>query len=219
MSTLSLTYRSSPGVFWKSQITSLSCIEILKYPGVTVSSVKTDVPALPESTQTQVLAERPYGPLNPITLSPLKRQGTELFDGYSPVLDVLYEDAVKNLEDYDEKSTEIFSIEIERLDRLLMQNEAVFKPREELNNNPAEEQSNPKVTHTQNRLFHLKKPRFNQPGNELFKSTVDVLNNVQKQLGAPTEVYCGDKNTKAFTDFWLQKWTLINKYGNAACNL
>ncbi|CAG9561114.1 unnamed protein product [Danaus chrysippus] len=126
MSTLSLTYRSSPGGFWKSRITSLSCIEILKYPGVTVSSVKTDVPALP------VLAERPYGPLSPITLSPLKRQGTELFDGYSPVLDVLYEDAVKNLEDYDEESTEIFSIEIERLDRLLMQNEAVFKPGKEL---------------------------------------------------------------------------------------
>lgn len=79
---------------------------------------------------------------------------------------------------------------------------------EELNNNPAEEQSNnpeEEHTHTEPTIPSKKPRRFNQPGNELFKSAVDVLNNVQKKLGAPTEVNCVDKNTKALTDFLASK--------------
>ncbi|GBP94260.1 hypothetical protein EVAR_69345_1 [Eumeta japonica] len=85
-------------------------------------------------------------------------------------------------------------------------------PKEELNNNQAEGQSNnPEEetdTHTESSVPFEKPRRFNQPGNKLFKSAVDVLNNVQKRLGAPTEVNCiknVDKNTKAFTDFSASK--------------
>lgn len=81
-----------------------------------------------------------------------------------------------------------------------------------MNNNPDEEQRNnpeeERDTHTEPAVPSKKPHRSNRPGNELFKSAVDVLNNVQKRLAAPTEVNCNnnvDKNTKAFTDFLASK--------------
>ncbi|XP_069365299.1 uncharacterized protein [Maniola hyperantus] len=53
----------------------------LNYPNVTVSSVRMDLvtsPSLPEGSQTSTLSDQPYGPLIPLTLSPLKRKHSEL---------------------------------------------------------------------------------------------------------------------------------------------
>ncbi|KAJ8723813.1 hypothetical protein PYW07_007793 [Mythimna separata] len=98
---------------------------------------------------TEKVLERPYGPLIPIGFStPPKRPRTVLFDGYSPIIDALYEDARRHIDAADVNlspdsaslfpSTEISSVAIcshecsltaeekERLQQFLTENEAVF---------------------------------------------------------------------------------------------
>ncbi|XP_052738593.1 uncharacterized protein LOC128198270 [Bicyclus anynana] len=91
--------------------------------------------SLPESSSTEY---RAYGPLIPITF---KRKRT-LFDGYSPIMDALYRDARKSIEEAEvelsPKSASLFpdvelaSIDVvsndERLQALLIDNQDIFTP-------------------------------------------------------------------------------------------
>lgn len=103
---------------------------------------------MPGATEQEL--ERPYGPLIPIGFStPPKRPRTVLFDGYSPIIDALYDDARRHIDEADVElspdsanlfpSTEISSVDMSneclltekekvQLQQFLEENEAVFVP-------------------------------------------------------------------------------------------
>lgn len=105
---------------------------------VKLSPLKVEVntePALPKGSVT-AMASRPYK-LKRIDFPtpPQKKPCAKLFDGYSPVMDALYEDAKNTLKDYDPYSseTEFASVEVSTLEHFLERNSEVFIP----NGNPA----------------------------------------------------------------------------------
>jgi hypothetical protein len=110
---------------------------------VKLSPVRVEISTLPSSptgSATEVAFTRPYK-LIPIDTQPppSKRHCTELFDGYSPVMDALYEDAKNSLMDYDETrfesgdrdlfpAADAFSVDVKELENLLERNADIFTP-------------------------------------------------------------------------------------------
>lgn len=107
---------------------------------VDLASIRSEItksPSYPEASSTEGGFTGRYGPLIPISVTPpRKRQRIELFDGYSPIMDALYQDAIDNIEGYDVSDVDttlipaldIASVDVHQLDNFLKCNKEVFLP-------------------------------------------------------------------------------------------